>query len=66
MMEPKKSTVCNTDYLIPAGDNLDYFKCDNLECRVDSQNKVVDKNRFETVKFGDSIDMDHFRYVEVD
>jgi len=59
MIEPKKCTVCNPGYLIPAGDNPDYFKCHNLECRMHSQNKAVDKNRFATV-FGDSVDMTTF------
>jgi hypothetical protein len=66
MIEPRKCTVCNPGYLIPAGDNPDFFKCNNLERRMHSQNKAVDNNRFATVKFGDSVDMDHFRNVEGD
>jgi hypothetical protein len=54
MIEPKKCSVCKVGLLIPAGNDLGQFRCDNPECRMYLQNKNVDKNMFETVKFGDS------------
>jgi hypothetical protein len=66
MYDLKTCTVCNKGKLIPTGNTLNEFKCDNPECRMHSKNKVVDLNIFETVKIGDGLDMEHFRDVEGD
>ena len=47
--------------MIPTGNNLDEFKCDNPECRMNSKNKLVDKNIFETVPIKVDVDMQKFR-----
>jgi hypothetical protein len=61
MIEPKKCSVCNVGYLIPTGNNLNEFKCDNPKCRMNSQNKAVDMNTADTVKVGEHVDMEHYR-----
>lgn len=66
MYDLKTCIVCNTGKLIPTGNTLNEFKCDNPECRMHSQNKVVDMNVFETMKAGGSVDMEHFRDEEGD
>jgi hypothetical protein len=65
MIEPKKCTVCNLGFLIPRGDNLDYFKCDNLECPMNSQNKNADKNIFDGVTIYDSVSSQVTTYAEL-
>jgi hypothetical protein len=61
MYKLKTCTVCNKGKLIPTGNTLDDFKCDNPECRMHSQNKVVEKNLFENVKSSDDVDVTHYR-----
>ena len=57
MYDVKLCSVCKMGHMIPTGNNLDEFKCDNPECRMNSKNKLVDKNRFETIKIGEDLDI---------
>jgi hypothetical protein len=58
MYDLKLCSVCNVGHMIPTGNNLDEFKCDNPECPMNNKNKLVDKNLFETVKIGENLDME--------
>lgn len=64
MIELKLCSVCKIGHLIPTGNTLNEFKCDNPECRMHSQNKLVDMNIDDTLNIGGDVDMEHLRDVE--
>lgn len=43
--------------MIPTGNDLDEFRCDNPKCNQ----RLVDKNLFETMHIKDEVDMEKYR-----
>jgi len=57
MYDLNTCSVCKVGRLIPTGNTLDEFKCDNSYC----QQRVIDKNTFESINSGEDLDMTHYR-----
>lgn len=43
--------------MIPTGKDLDEFRCDNPKCNQ----RLIDKNIFETIPIKDNLDMEKYR-----
>jgi hypothetical protein len=57
MYDLKTCPACKIGKLIPTGNTLDEFKCDNPNCNQ----RLIDKNIFETINSGDHVDIIHYR-----
>jgi len=57
MYDLNTCSVCKVGKLIPTGNTLDEFKCDNPNCKQ----RVIDKNHFESIKSGGDLDMIYYR-----
>lgn len=57
MYDLKLCITCKIGHMIPTGKDLDEFRCDNPKCNQ----RLIDKNLFETISITDNVDMQKFR-----